>query len=63
MMKLLLSIVKIFLMKLEKLNKNVVIADIDEVKEEALPIYFVTTGGTELAFKEIYEKQKNHMFF
>lgn len=47
----------------KKLNKNVVIADIDEVKEEALPIYFVTTGGTELAFKEIYEKQKNHMFF
>ena len=42
----------------KKLNKNVLIADIDEVKEEALPIYFVTTGGTELAFKEIYEKTK-----
>ena len=40
----------------EKLGEKIVYADIDEVANEALPVYFIASGGAENGFQAIYEK-------
>lgn len=48
-----------FLAALSKeLGEKVVCAEMDEVKEQALPVYFIASGGAEQGFKAVYEQTK-----
>lgn len=40
------------------LGEEVVCAEMDEVKEQALPVYFIASGGAEPGFKASYEQTK-----
>ena len=40
----------------EKLGEKIVYSEIDEVAKEALPVYFIASGGAENGFQAIYEK-------
>ena len=40
----------------EVLGEDVVCAEMDEVKEQALPVYFIASGGAEPGFKASYEQ-------
>lgn len=42
----------------EAVGEEVVCAEMDEVKEQALPIYFIASGGAEPGFKGCYEQTK-----
>lgn len=39
----------------KELNDEVVYASISEVAEEAIPIYFIASGGAEIDFKKVYK--------
>lgn len=48
-----------FLAGLSKaMGENVVCAEMDEVKEQALPVYFIASGGAEPGFREAYTQTK-----
>lgn len=50
---------KEFLQKLsEAMGEEIVCAEMDEVKEQALPIYFIASGGAEQGFKEAHVQTK-----
>ena len=48
-----------FLAGLSKaLGEEVVCAEMDEVKQQALPIYFIASGGAERGFEAAYTETK-----
>lgn len=42
----------------EVLGEKVVCAEMDEVKDQVLPVYFIACGGAEEGFKAVYEQTK-----
>ncbi|WP_333813183.1 hypothetical protein, partial [Muricomes intestini] len=42
----------------EELGEEIICAELDEVKEQPLPVYFIASGGAELGFKSACEQTK-----
>ena len=42
----------------EALGEKVICGDMDEVKAQALPVYFIASGGAEPGFREVYTQTK-----